>query len=66
MKCNLSGIYFREKINGRWDNVCFEDCSEEKQKKIIKEKSKEFVGGLAIMLAQTLKEVGDRFNILKE
>ena len=66
MKRNLSGIYFREQIDGKWENICFEDCSEEKQKQIVKENRKEFVGNLAILLGKQLKEIGDKFDIIKD
>jgi hypothetical protein len=61
----LSGIFFREKIDGKWRNICFEDLPKEKQKEIIDKKSKEFVGNLAISLAGTLKEIGDISNLTK-
>ena len=64
MNRNLSGIYFREKQNGKWDNVCFEDCSEEKQDKILSGKSPEFIKSLAKMLGKTIKELGDKFDII--
>lgn len=66
MKRELSGIYFREKVNDHWENVCFEDCSKEKQKEIVKNKDREFVENLAIMLGEKLKEIGDTFNILNK
>jgi len=64
MDRNLSGIYFREKRKDKWENVCFEDLSKEKQERIVKEKSKEFVGNLAIMLAKDLKKIGNKFDIM--
>lgn len=64
IKRNLSGIYFREEINGHWENVCFEDCSEEKQNEILDTKEPEFVKNLAKMLGKTIKELGDRFDIM--
>ncbi len=66
MKRNLSGIYFREKIDGKWDNVCFEDCSEEKQDEILSMKNQEFVKNLAKMLGKTIRELGDKFDIVKD
>jgi hypothetical protein len=66
MRRNLSGIFFREKINGKWENVCFEECSEEKQRKIFKENEPEFVENLAIMLGDVIKRLGDEFDIISK
>jgi len=64
---NLSGVYFREKIDDKWTNVCFEELSEEKQLEIITRKdSQEFVGNLALHLAKTINEIGDQFNLQKD
>jgi len=61
---NLSGIYFREKINDKWENVCFEDLSEEAQDKILAEKNPEFIKNLAKLLGQSLRKIGDQFDII--
>ena len=63
---NLSGIYFREKVGDKWENVCFEECSEEKKDEILNSKEPEFVKNLAKMLANTINEIGDKFDIAKE
>jgi len=60
---DLSGIFFREKVDGSWENICFEELPEESQDRILAEKSPEFVKNLAKMLAKTLAEVGDKFDI---
>lgn len=62
---NLSGIYFREKIGDKWENVCFEELSEESQDRILAEKEPEFVKSLSKMLAKTLVEIGNQFDIAK-
>lgn len=65
-KRNLSGIYFREKRGEKWDNVCFEDLTEESQDRILADKNPEFVKNLAKMLAHSLRKIGDKFDILKK
>ena len=61
---NLSGIYFREKINDKWENVCFEDLSEKSQDRILAEKPPEFIKNLAKLLGQSLRKIGDQFDII--
>ena len=62
---NLSGIFFREKIDNKWENICFEECSEEKQKEILFNKDTEFVKSIALHLAKTINEIGDQFYLQK-
>ena len=62
---NLSGIFFREKIGEKWENVCFEELSEESQNRILSEKNPEFIKNLAKILGKTLVEIGDQFNLQK-
>ena len=66
-KRNLSGIYFRSRQpDGRYDNVVFEDLSEEEQRKVLEDRSVEWLKSLAIALGKTLREIGDTFDIGKE
>lgn len=63
---NLSGIYFREEVNGKWENICFEELSEEKQDKILSEKDPEFIKNLTKILAKTIVELGEQFDLQKD
>ncbi len=65
---NLSGIFFRslnEKTK-KWDNVVFEDLSEEEQDRVMNDRSEEWLKSLAKQLANTLNKIGDQFDILSE
>lgn len=64
---NLSGIFFREKNHktGKWENVCFEDLPEDRQKEIVAKNGKEWVGNLAIILSNTLNEIGDQLDLMR-
>jgi len=65
---NLSGVFFRtqDPENKKWGNVVFEELSEVEQKRVMKGRSKEWLQSLATILANTLKEIGDKFDIVKE
>ena len=65
-KRNLSGIYFRTKVDGKWDNVVFEDLPEAEQDRVMEGKTDECLKSLAKMLAQTLRKIGDQFDIVSE
>ena len=65
-KRNLSGIYFRAKVNDKWDNVCFEDLSPEDRQKQMEGRSEEWLKSLAEKLADTLVQISDQFGIVAE
>ena len=67
-KRNLSGVFIRSKNkdDGKWDNVCFEDLEQEEQDVWLDGLSKEQVSNLSKILACTLNEIGDQLDLTKE
>lgn len=63
MDRELDGVYFRTFREDKWDNVCFSDLTEEEMNEVLKNKDKEFITGLAIILGKTIKVLGDTFDI---
>ena len=65
-KRGLSGIYFRCKNEetGAYDNVVFEDLTENEQDDHMKTRDREWIKSLAKKLANTLNEIGDKFDII--
>jgi len=66
MNRKLSGIFLYEKIDGKIVPVCFEDCSKEKQEEFMNSLDLEGLKNLARMLAETVKELGDMFDLVRE
>lgn len=66
IKRKLSGIYFRNKNKetNKWDNVVFEDLYEEEQDKQMDGRSEEWLKGLAKQLANTINDIGNKFDII--
>lgn len=62
---NLSGIYFRVKRPAGFKNVCFEDLSADEQKQAVADYNKDRLFSLAQLLANTLNEIGNHFDIMK-
>lgn len=65
-KRNLSGVYIRSLYNDKWDNVCFEDMTDQQRDEWMKGKSATVLKQLVLILADTLNEIGDQFDIIKE
>lgn len=65
-KRELCGIYFRVKRDGKYENICFTDMTEEEQRKILDDDlllSEEDLCNMCLRLAQTVRDLGDRFDI---
>ena len=60
---NLDGIYFRVERDGKWQNLCFSDLTEDEQRKVLRDKSPDFVLQMALNMAARLREVGDKFDL---
>lgn len=62
-KRELCGIYFRVKRDGKYENICFTDMTEEEQKEILDILSFEATQNLCLRLAQVVRNLGDMFDI---
>lgn len=65
-KRELCGIYFRVKRDGKYENICFTDMTEEEQEKMFNQSaavSPEFIKNMCLRLAQVIREIGDKFDI---
>lgn len=64
MDRNLDGCYFRVQRDGKWQNVCFSDLTEEEREKVCEGRSAEWLKSLCYHLADRLKIVGDFCDIV--
>jgi hypothetical protein len=63
---NLSGIYFRSKNEetGKYENVVFEDLSDEEQDEMMNGRSEEWLKSLAKQLSNTINSIGDQLDLV--
>lgn len=61
---NLDGCYFRIRRGEKYENLCFSDLTRNEQEELLKDKSPEYIQELAIHLAETLRQIGDQFNLI--
>ena len=64
MNRNLDGVYFRVKRGDKYENICFSDLTREEREEICKERPPEWFKNLAFILADTLKQIGEQFDIV--
>lgn len=63
MNRDLDGIYFRVKRDGKWDNVCFSDLTDEEMDVVLEGRDTEWLKSVCKILGRTIKRIGDKFNI---
>lgn len=63
MKRNLTGIYI---LDENREPTCFEDCKESKQNEWLETLDREQLINLAKKLADTIKEIGDTFDLIRD
>ena len=60
---NLDGCYFRVARNGKWESICFSDLTEEERQTVLKGRNEEWLKSLCCHLADTIKNIGEQFDI---
>lgn len=66
MNRNLDGIYFRVERNGKWQNICYSDLTYDERDSVTNGRSGQWWRSLANHLADSLKEIGDEFDIVRK
>lgn len=65
-KRNLDGVYFRVQRDGKWDNVCFSDLTDEEKMKVMNDRNIEWFKSMCIILGNTIRKIGDEFDIVAD
>lgn len=66
MNRNLDGCYFRVERDGKWQDICFSDLTKEEQKQMLENKSEKWLKSLCFYLADVIKDIGDKLDIVGE
>ena len=64
MERNLDGCYFRVRRGEKYEDLCFTDLTRDEQEELLKDKSPEFIVGLACHLAEALRKIGDSLDLI--
>lgn len=60
---NLDGAYFRVKRDGKWQNICFSDLTDEEMDAELDGRTEMWLKSLCKHLGETIKRIGDEFDI---
>lgn len=61
---NLDGVFFRVQRNDKWMNVCFSDLTDEEMNTILADRSTEWLKEMCKILGNTIRKIGDEFDIV--
>lgn len=64
MNRNLDVCYFRIQRDGKWTNVCFSDLTSEEREEVMKDRDEKWLRSMCSILADTIKQIGDQFDIV--
>lgn len=63
MNRHLDGIYLRVERNGKWQDLCLSDMTQEELERTLDPKKGEWLKGAVIHLAQKMRYIGDQMDI---
>lgn len=66
MNRNLDGYYFRVKRDGKWDNVCWSDMTNEERDEQMTNRSEEWLKSLCKGLGNVIHKIGEDLDITCE
>lgn len=62
---DLDGVFFRVERDGRWLSLCLTDLTEAERERVTEGRSPEWLRGLALVMARTLREMGDQLGVVR-
>ena len=66
MNRNLDGCYFRVNRNNKYVDVCFSEIKEKEREEILSGRNTNWLKSLCCHLADSLKDIGEEFDIVGE
>lgn len=63
---NLDGVYFRVERDGKWQNICFSDLTEDEMDSVLGNWNEDQLRRMCKVLGMTIKGIGDQFDIAGE
>ena len=63
---NLDGVYFRIKRNNEYKKICFSVRTDSEMDEVLKDKEDNWLRELCKILGNSLRELGDNFDIICE
>ena len=66
MDRNLDGIYFRVQRDGKWENACFSDLTQEEMERVMENRDVDWLKSIGIQRGKTIRRIGDELDIVCE
>jgi hypothetical protein len=61
---NLDGLYFRIERDGKWQDICFTDLTQ--QERVMANRSERWLASVVNYLADVINGIGEEFDLVRE
>lgn len=59
----LDGIYFRVERDGKWENICFSDLTDNEQLNVLYKKDNDWLKTMCLRLSDVIRQIGDQYDL---
>lgn len=60
----LDGVYFRVERDGKWENICFSDLTDDEQLAVLSYKTIDWLKTMCLRLSDVIRCIGDEFDLV--
>lgn len=64
MDRDLDGVYFRVERDGKFENVCFSDLTDEQMRAVLEDRTAGWLREMCVILGKRIREIGDQLDIV--
>jgi hypothetical protein len=63
---NLDGLYFRIERDGKWQDICFTDLTQQERDRVMANRSERWLASVVNYLADVIAGIGEEFDLVRE
>jgi hypothetical protein len=63
---NLDGLYFRIERDGKWQDICFTDLTQQERDRVMANRSERWLASVVNYLADVINGIGEEFDLVRE
>lgn len=60
----LDGVYFRVERDGKYENICFSDLTEEEMDSVLVGRDTEWLKRMCVILGKQMRMIGDTLDLV--
>lgn len=60
----LDSVYFRVERDGKWENICFSDLTDDEKQNVLDGKTDEWLRSMCVILSNVIRCIGDELDLV--